>query len=154
VSVLATPVVFLDPCLDQVAGEWRYDPGDPLAVTLLLHGETGSVDWVFARSLLADALGGHPDGRGEVVMYRSGSRLVVGLRSPEGERWMSCDAGVAEAFHLRCEAALGECRLPGHAALCRGPWVGGHPVCRECRTVGAALDRWLASAGLSGEVAA
>ena len=41
---------------ETVEVQMRYDPADPLAVTLTVSGPQGQDTWVFARDLLADGL--------------------------------------------------------------------------------------------------
>ena len=41
---------------ETVEVQMRYDPADPLAVTLVVKGEQGQDTWVFGRDLLADGL--------------------------------------------------------------------------------------------------
>lgn len=41
---------------ETVEVQMRYDPADPLAVTLVVNGQQGHDTWVFGRDLLADGL--------------------------------------------------------------------------------------------------
>jgi hypothetical protein len=41
---------------ETVEVQMRYDPADPLAVTLTVNGPQGHETWVFGRDLLADGL--------------------------------------------------------------------------------------------------
>ena len=41
---------------ETVEVQMRYDPADPLAVTLTVNGQLGQDTWVFGRDLLADGL--------------------------------------------------------------------------------------------------
>lgn len=63
----------------EVAGELRYDPTDPFAVTLVVCPELSSpVEWVFARELLSQGVAA-PIGEGDVTvepMNVAGARLV------------------------------------------------------------------------------
>jgi hypothetical protein len=52
----------------EVAGELRYDPSDPFAVTLVVCPELESaVEWVFARELLSQGVA-EPAGQGDVTI--------------------------------------------------------------------------------------
>ena len=42
--------------VETVEVQMRYDPADPLAVTLTVNGPLGQDTWVFGRDLLADGL--------------------------------------------------------------------------------------------------
>lgn len=41
---------------ETVEVQMRYDPADPLAVTLVVNGQQGQDTWIFGRDLLADGL--------------------------------------------------------------------------------------------------
>ena len=41
---------------DAVEVSLTYDPGDPYAVTVRMHADSGTTTWTFARDLLADGL--------------------------------------------------------------------------------------------------
>ncbi|WP_329466421.1 SsgA family sporulation/cell division regulator [Streptomyces sp. NBC_01431] len=86
----------------------RYDSTDPYAVCLSLGvPSTGTVDWVFARSLLSEGLR-RPRGLGDVLVrpprrgHRGSVRIV--LRSPAGvallEIAVSAVTAFLEATHL------------------------------------------------------
>jgi hypothetical protein len=52
----------------EVEAELRYDPRDPLAVSLAIGVECGEpVVWVFGRDLLADGIS-HPTGEGDITV--------------------------------------------------------------------------------------
>ncbi|MFJ4690091.1 SsgA family sporulation/cell division regulator [Streptomyces sp. NPDC088766] len=80
----------------------RYDRADPYAVCLSLGGaSTGTVDWVFARSLLTEGLV-RPAGRGDVLVvpphrcHRHSVRVV--LRSAAGTAVVSIAASAVATF--------------------------------------------------------
>jgi hypothetical protein len=52
----------------ELSGELRYDPNDPLAVSLAIGVECGEpVVWVFGRDLLADGVS-HATGEGDITI--------------------------------------------------------------------------------------
>lgn len=52
----------------ELSGELRYDPADPLAVTLAIGTDCDDpVLWVFARDLLADGIR-EPSGEGDITI--------------------------------------------------------------------------------------
>jgi hypothetical protein len=78
---------------ETVEVQMRYDPADPLAVTLWVNGPHGEETWVFGRDLLADGLRSMiPVGDGSVqvqatsvlteVSRADGSGTVTVLRLP------------------------------------------------------------------------
>ncbi|MDN0196644.1 SsgA family sporulation/cell division regulator [Streptomyces sp. S.PNR 29] len=82
--------------------ELRYDRTDPYAVCLSLGAtSTGTVDWVFARSLLSEGLH-RPMGVGDVLViprrccHRQSVRVVV--RSPVGATLLDIAASAVTAF--------------------------------------------------------
>ncbi|MGW5662649.1 SsgA family sporulation/cell division regulator [Streptomyces sp. NPDC003758] len=87
--------------------ELRYDTTDPYAVCLSLRGaSTGTVDWVFARSLLAEGLS-RPAGVGDVLVMpryegrRHSVRIVV--RSTAGAAALDLAASAVAAFLARTD---------------------------------------------------
>ncbi len=70
----------------------RYDVSDPYAVSVAFHtggqGDTDSVEWTFARSLLTDGLT-TPVGEGDVQVWPStgsaGPVVCLSLSSPSGK---------------------------------------------------------------------
>ncbi|MFC3572366.1 SsgA family sporulation/cell division regulator [Streptomyces yaanensis] len=86
----------------SLPAELRYDRRDPYAVCLSLGGtSTGTVDWVFARSLLAQGLR-RPVGEGDVLVlpghrcHRNSVRLVV--RSTKGAAVLEIAASAVTVF--------------------------------------------------------
>jgi Streptomyces sporulation and cell division protein, SsgA len=78
---------------ETVEVQMRYDPVDPLAVSLRVHGRDGEDTWVFGRDLLADGLRSMvPVGEGSVqvqatsvlteVSRADGNGTVTVLRLP------------------------------------------------------------------------
>ncbi|WP_051174407.1 SsgA family sporulation/cell division regulator [Amycolatopsis orientalis] len=73
----------------STGAELLYDASDPWAVTLIVHtGSRGRVHWMFARSLLTDAVvAGGAYGRvgdGDVGIMVRGSHVLLELTSPSG----------------------------------------------------------------------
>jgi hypothetical protein len=100
-EVVAHVVVAYEPPVSLPA-ELRYDRTDPYAVCLSLGGTpTGTVDWVFARSLLSDGLS-RPVGVGDVLViprhrcHRHSVRIVV--RSTAGAAVLDIAASAVTAF--------------------------------------------------------
>ncbi len=90
--------------------ELHYDPADPYAVRLCLGAPSaGPVEWVFARSLLAEGLCG-PAGTGDVLVAplpRGRPRTVrVVLRSPTGTALIDIAASAVAAFLRRTDALV------------------------------------------------
>lgn len=80
----------------------RYDTSDPHAVHATFYtGENETVDWVFARELLAEGLR-QPSGFGDVRVWPSrsqGSEVVcVSLSSPEGHALLEAPAEDLRVF--------------------------------------------------------
>lgn len=102
-------VVSHDSSLPVPAG-LRYDTADPFAVHATFHtGADETVDWVFARELLADGLH-RPTGNGDVRVWPSRSRgqgvVCIALSSPEGEALLEAPARALESFLKRTNAAV------------------------------------------------
>ena len=88
----------------------RYDTADPYAVHATFHtGGQDTVDWVFARELLAEGLR-RPTGTGDVRVWPSRSRgqasVCLALSSPEGEALLEAPARALESFLKRTNAAV------------------------------------------------
>jgi hypothetical protein len=95
-------VVVADQPSISLPAELRYDRTDPYAVCLSLGGtSTGTVDWVFARSLLSEGLR-KPVGVGDVLVIprrrhaRPAVRVVV--RSAAGAALLDIAASAVTAF--------------------------------------------------------
>ncbi len=93
-----------------VPAELRYETSDPYAVHATFHtGESESVDWVFARDLLADGLR-RAAGSGDVRVWpvrRRGQDLVcIALSSPEGHALLEAPARTLQTFLDRTNAAV------------------------------------------------
>ncbi|MFE9445142.1 SsgA family sporulation/cell division regulator [Streptomyces sp. NPDC006602] len=100
-EVVVHAVVADEPPISLPA-ELRYDRTDPYAVCLSLGGtSTGTVDWVFARSLLSEGLS-RPAGVGDVLVipphrcHRHSVRIVV--RSAAGAAVLGIAASAVTAF--------------------------------------------------------
>ncbi|MDX3242593.1 SsgA family sporulation/cell division regulator [Streptomyces sp. ME18-1-4] len=83
---VVTYVIVADEPPVSLPAELRYDSADPYAVCLSLGGtSTGTVDWVFARSLLSEGLR-RPAGAGDVLVtpphhcHRHSVRIVLRSR--------------------------------------------------------------------------
>ncbi|MBW8805025.1 MAG: sporulation protein SsgA [Catenulispora sp. 13_1_20CM_3_70_7] len=88
----------------------RYETADPYAVHATFHtGGQDTVDWVFARELLAEGLR-RPTGTGDVRVWPSRSRgqaiVCLALSSPEGEALLEAPARALESFLKRTNAAV------------------------------------------------
>lgn len=99
-------VVSPDASLPVPAG-LAYDVADPYAVHATFHtGEDESVDWVFARELLATGLQ-RSIGDGDVRVWPSageqGEIVCVGLTSPEGSAVLEAASAQIEDFLHRTE---------------------------------------------------
>ncbi|TDT94163.1 sporulation and cell division protein SsgA [Streptomyces sp. 846.5] len=95
-------VVVADAPSISLPAELRYDRTDPYAVCLSLgEASTGTIDWVFARSLLSEGLS-RPVGVGDVLVipphhcHRHSLRIVV--RSTAGAAVLDIGAAAATAF--------------------------------------------------------
>jgi hypothetical protein len=81
-----------------------YETGDPYVVRAAFHpvGRSESVDWVFGRDLLAQALSG-PAGEGDVRMWPAAGAaaddvLCLALSSPSGSALLELSASSVELF--------------------------------------------------------
>ena len=88
----------------------RYDTADPYAVHATFHtGAEETVEWVFARDLLAEGLH-RPTGTGDVRVWPSRSHgqgvVCIALSSPEGEALLEAPARALESFLKRTDAAV------------------------------------------------
>lgn len=90
--------------------ELRYDSADPYAVCLSVGSvSTGTVDWVFARSLLAEGLV-RPAGVGDVLLVpwhpRRPTAVRVVVRSAAGAAALDLAASAAGAFLERTDEVV------------------------------------------------
>jgi hypothetical protein len=88
----------------------RYDPADPMAITLAMWvGDDQVVDWTFARQLLADGAHG-PVGAGDVRVRPSshaGRRVLdLSLSSPAGHADLELPAARVATFVRQTYAAV------------------------------------------------
>lgn len=95
----------------------RYDTADPYAVHATFHtGAEETVEWVFARDLLAEGLH-RPTGTGDVRVWPSRSHgqgvVCIALSSPEGEALLEAPARALESFLKRTDAAVPPVRSIG-----------------------------------------
>lgn len=95
----------------------RYDTADPYAVHATFHtGAEETVEWVFARDLLAEGLH-RPTGTGDVRVWPSRSHgqgvVCIALSSPEGEALLEAPARALESFLKRTDAAVPPARNTG-----------------------------------------
>ncbi|MGW1027171.1 SsgA family sporulation/cell division regulator [Streptomyces sp. NPDC002577] len=86
----------------SLPAELRYDRSDPYAVCLSIGTtSTGTVDWVFARSLLSEGMS-RPVGVGDVLVIprHDSHRHSVGIvfRSPAGAAVLDIVASAVTAF--------------------------------------------------------
>lgn len=100
-EVVVRVVVTNEPPIPLPA-ELRYDRTDPYAVRLSLgRPSTGTVDWVFARSLLSEGLS-RPVGVGDILLtpphrcHRHSVRIVI--RSAAGAAVLDVAASAITAF--------------------------------------------------------
>jgi hypothetical protein len=83
--------------------EVRYKPDDPYAVSATFYpvGQGRTVEWVFSRDMLAQALSRHV-GQGDVRMWPAGGAerrvLRIALRPPEGSALLEVPAHEVEVF--------------------------------------------------------
>lgn len=111
----------------------RYDTADPYAVHATFHtGAEETVEWVFARDLLAEGLH-RPTGTGDVRVWPSRSHgqgvVCIALSSPEGEALLEAPARALESFLKRTDAAVPPARNIGTSI-----WT------RSCRTSSRKVD--------------
>ena len=97
----------------------RYDRDDPYAVHLSFPTSPGRdpIEWIFARSLLADGLIA-PAGDGDVRIWpapedRTGP-VFVELRSPSGRALFALPRPVLTGFLARCHALVPPGTEAGH----------------------------------------
>lgn len=93
-----------------IAATMRYDSDDPHAVHATFHtGDDETVEWVFARDLLAEGLR-EPAGYGDVRVWPSRSRGVevvcISLSSPEGHALLEAPADELHGFLNRTYVAV------------------------------------------------
>lgn len=93
----------------QLSVSLRYDPRDPYAVHATFRAPDGSVEWVFARDLLADGLE-RPAGEGDVRVWpawRAGDDVVcIALVSPDGHALLEVAASALRDFVARMRVAV------------------------------------------------
>ncbi|MET9356047.1 SsgA family sporulation/cell division regulator [Streptomyces sp. NPDC006617] len=94
----------------SLPAELRYDSTDPYAVCLSLGGtSTGTVDWVFARSLLSEGVS-RPVGLGDVLVipphrcHRHSVRIIV--RSAALSAGLDIAASAVAAFLAHTDRAV------------------------------------------------
>ena len=89
----------------------RYDGDDPYAVRLSFPASPGRdpIEWIFARSLLADGLHA-PSGEGDVRVWPApqelGGPVYVELGSPSGRALFAAPRPVLAEFVHRCHALV------------------------------------------------
>ncbi len=93
-----------------LTADLRYDSADPYAVCLSLHPDGYStVDWVFARDLLADGIH-HQVGLGDVVVEpvraRRADYVRITLRSPTTQFHAQLPARAVASFLRRTHAIV------------------------------------------------
>jgi hypothetical protein len=77
-----------------IEAELRYDAQDPYAVAVLFHTGQGTVEWMFARDLLADGLL-TPSGEGDIMVRPAADdpeRVLIELNAPTGFAVLSAEA--------------------------------------------------------------
>lgn len=84
----------------------HFDTADACAVKLTFtqtDAGTQPVSWVFARSLLRNALNGHHAGLGDIRLWlgEDGTRVYVAISSPEGRTLCSLPAALVRLFVKR-----------------------------------------------------
>jgi hypothetical protein len=104
-----------------VPASLRYDTADPYAVHAAFHtGAEDTVDWVFARELLAEGIH-RPSGIGDVQVWPARSHgldvVCIALTSEEGEALLHAPARVLESFLKRTDAAVPPGKEHGHLDL-------------------------------------
>ncbi|MET7648169.1 SsgA family sporulation/cell division regulator [Streptomyces sp. NPDC005426] len=92
----------VDGWLAPLPAELRYDSSDPYAVCLSIGStSTGTVDWVFARSLLSEGMS-RTTGEGDVLVVPRRSRgqnsVSIVLRSPAGAVVLDLAASAITVF--------------------------------------------------------
>ncbi|MFZ5852480.1 MAG: SsgA family sporulation/cell division regulator [Actinomycetota bacterium] len=86
----------------------RYDPSDPYAVHATFHAGDNAVEWVFARSLLADGMY-RPSGEGDVRVWPGGlggQAVLIALTSPDGAALVEAPRAALAAFVARTYAVV------------------------------------------------
>jgi hypothetical protein len=96
----------------RIPATLRYDPADPIAVTISFRVAEGhTVEWTFARRLLAEGARS-PAGLGDVRLrpsFRDGRRVVVlSLSSPSGDAEFDIPASTVTTFLRQSFAAVPE----------------------------------------------
>jgi Streptomyces sporulation and cell division protein, SsgA len=93
----------------MLAASLRYDPTDPLAVTLAIRsGDAQPTSWTFARRLLADGVR-FPTGQGHVRVAPSQDgrhRVSISLTSADGHADLDLPRDRAETFLHQTFAAV------------------------------------------------
>jgi len=81
---------------------WSFKRSDPFAVSMLAHTDGGEVEWIFARSILIDALAETETdpvtGHGDVMMSADATDVVLYLSSPEGNAALIFERDQMEIF--------------------------------------------------------
>lgn len=82
---------------------WQFKRSDPYAISMLAHTGEGEVEWIFARSILADALAESETepvaGSGDVMMSADATDVVLYLSSPEGNASLIFSRDEMEIFY-------------------------------------------------------
>ena len=99
---LCIPLISGEAGTARLGGELHYDVREPYAVTLRVLTASRSVDWVFARDLLANGLK-RPSGNGDVHVWpcrnsRGEAVAVIELNAPTGRGLLQAPAGAVQAF--------------------------------------------------------
>lgn len=82
---------------------WEFKRNDPYAVHMIATEGSHEVEWIFARSIIADALADNETdpvtGSGDVMMSADATDVVLYLTSPEGTAALIFERGEMEAFY-------------------------------------------------------
>jgi hypothetical protein len=86
----------------SLGAEFRYNPADPLAVTLVVESIPGPVHWTFARDLILNGLF-EPTGDGDVHIWpclntEGAGVVIVELDSPDGRTLLQFPARAIHGF--------------------------------------------------------
>lgn len=83
----------------KVRTRLRYRAEEPYAVMLVFDSDSGPIEWIFARDLLATGLTA-PAGEGDVRIWPADSTdpIFFELRSPSGQAVFAADRGQLERF--------------------------------------------------------
>lgn len=110
---VTTETVYGHAVFDEAGGKTRvpialhFDTADACAVkvtfTNQIDGDTTAVVWVFARSLLRNALNGHHAGSGDIRLWlnENGTAVRMAISSPEGNGLCTLPAALVRLFVKR-----------------------------------------------------